>query len=48
MIESMAKSFPRLPESVDLPNKSVMKAPAKTPVIFITPYAVALDFEETN
>ena len=37
MPPSMAKSFSRFPASVDLPNQSVMNAPAKTPVIFIIP-----------
>ena len=36
-IESKAISLPKCPESVDLPSNSVTKAPAKTPVRFISP-----------
>ena len=35
----MAKPKPKFPPSVHLPNKSVINAPANTPVIFMIPYA---------
>ena len=33
----IAKSYPKLPASVDSPNSFVMIAPANTPVMFIMP-----------
>ena len=46
--DNIAKLLPRFPASVDLPNRSVIKAPANTPTIFIMPYAVARYLEDTN